>query len=108
MINKLRLVWLPVHSLRVKIIVRQVEVRNDNSAYFCRRSSGDLFGMKTKFEVGAVALKLVYNIRRGVRVAERAGLENRYTGNRIEGSNPSLSAFASLRRTRSATIIGHW
>jgi hypothetical protein len=30
--------------------------------------------------------------RRGGRVAEGAGLLNQYTGNRIEGSNPSLSA----------------
>ena len=28
----------------------------------------------------------------GGRVAEGAGLLNQYTGNRIEGSNPSLSA----------------
>ena len=31
-------------------------------------------------------------IRRGGRVAEGARLERVYTGNRIEGSNPSLSA----------------
>jgi hypothetical protein len=30
--------------------------------------------------------------RRGGRVVEGASLENWYTGNRIEGSNPSLSA----------------
>ncbi len=30
--------------------------------------------------------------RRGARVAERGGLENRYTRKGIEGSNPSLSA----------------
>ena len=30
---------------------------------------------------------------RGGRVAEGARLESVYTGNRIEGSNPSLSAF---------------
>ncbi len=32
---------------------------------------------------------------RGAAVVERGGLENRYTGNRIEGSNPSLSAIIS-------------
>ena len=31
-------------------------------------------------------------VRRGGRVVECDGLENRYTGNRIECSNPSLSA----------------
>src|SRR5207248_7274648 len=30
--------------------------------------------------------------RRGARVVDRDGLENRCTGNRTEGSNPSLSA----------------
>jgi hypothetical protein len=32
--------------------------------------------------------------RRLVRVVEGARLESVYTGNRIEGSNPSVSAFA--------------
>ncbi len=32
------------------------------------------------------------DMRRGGRVVECAALEMRYTGNRIEGSNPSLSA----------------
>jgi hypothetical protein len=35
--------------------------------------------------------------RRGGRVAEGAGLLNQYAGNRIEGSNPSLSANISLK-----------
>ncbi len=35
--------------------------------------------------------------RRGVRVAEGARLESVYTGNRIEGSNPSLSAIFRTR-----------
>lgn len=36
-------------------------------------------------------------VRRGGRVAEGARLERVYTGNRIEGSNPSLSAMTSLK-----------
>jgi hypothetical protein len=38
-------------------------------------------------------------MRTGGRVAEGAGLENRYTGNGIVGSNPTLSAnfFFNLR-----------
>ena len=39
--------------------------------------------------------------RTGVRVAEGAGLENRYTGNGIEGSNPSLSVLPRESRLRS-------
>ena len=42
-------------------------------------------------------------LRRGGRVVECAALEMRYTGNRIEGSNPSLSATdlnTELRRSR--------
>jgi hypothetical protein len=35
---------------------------------------------------------LNFPIRRGAGVVERDGLENRCTGNRTEGSNPSLSA----------------
>ena len=34
----------------------------------------------------------VYSVRRGGRAVEGARLEIVYTGNRIEGSNPSLSA----------------
>ena len=37
------------------------------------------------------------DMRRGGRVVECAALEMRYTGNRIEGSNPSLSATSILR-----------
>ena len=36
----------------------------------------------------------------GGRVVDRAGLENRYTGNGIEGSNPSPSADFSLSRSQ--------
>ena len=36
---------------------------------------------------------LLGSIWTGVRVAEGAGLENRYTGNGIVGSNPTLSVF---------------
>ena len=42
-------------------------------------------------------------MRRGGRVVECAALEMQYTGNRIEGSNPSLSAINSpkgLKRKR--------
>jgi hypothetical protein len=45
--------------------------------------------------------------RRLVRVVEGARLESVYTGNRIEGSNPSVSAFgrrSDLRRTQSAEV----
>ena len=70
------------------------------------------------------------HLRRDARAAEWGGLENRCAGNRTEGSNPSLSAFArrsfsegglrqrahlfvkciclydgGLRRTRSAVIV---
>gem|GEM_PF-5983676 len=44
-------------------------------------------------------VKLEYyfcGLRRGARVAEWDGLENRYTGNCIEGSNPSLSAYLTV------------
>ena len=37
--------------------------------------------------------------RRGGRVAEGAGLLNQYTGNRIEGSNPSPSANNVMKTT---------
>ena len=36
-------------------------------------------------------------LRRGGRVVEGARLESVYTGNRIEGSNPSLSATNELQ-----------
>jgi hypothetical protein len=38
--------------------------------------------------------KAMADKRRLVRVVEGARLESVYTGNRIEGSNPSVSAFA--------------
>src|SRR6266403_1579051 len=40
--------------------------------------------------------KQLSTTRTGVRVAEGAGLENRYTGNGIVGSNPTLSVVPSL------------
>ena len=40
------------------------------------------------------SLKATAGKRRLVRVVEGARLESVYTGNRIEGSNPSVSAFA--------------
>jgi hypothetical protein len=36
-------------------------------------------------------------LRRGGRVVERTALEMRHTGNRIVGSNPTLSAICLLR-----------
>ena len=41
---------------------------------------------------GVMAIVRAALSRRGGRVAEGARLESVYTGNRIEGSNPSLSA----------------
>ena len=47
-------------------------------------------------------------IRRGGRVAEGARLERVYTGNRIEGSNPSLSATLEHKcERRSPPILRH-
>ena len=39
----------------------------------------------------------MFYIQRGVRVVEGARLESVYTGNRIEGSNPFLSAKIKIR-----------
>ena len=39
-------------------------------------------------------------VRRGARVADWAGLENRCRGNSTEGSNPSLSAPGDVHRSR--------
>ena len=41
---------------------------------------------------------------RGVRVVEGARLESVYTGNRIEGSNPSLSASQANRPERAVLV----
>ena len=41
---------------------------------------------------GAMRPSSTPDMRRGGRVVECAALEMQYTGNRIEGSNPSLSA----------------
>ena len=40
----------------------------------------------------------------GVRVVEGAGLENRYTGNGIVGSNPTLSVCDSRLEARGASL----
>ena len=47
--------------------------------------------------------------RRGDRVVEGNGLENRHTGNGIEGSNPSLSATSkNEKKPRSAGLFYWW
>ena len=39
-------------------------------------------------------------VRTGGRVVEGTGLENRHTSNRIEGSNPSLSATDNILKEK--------
>ena len=58
------------------------------------RCRGELKAGRWKTRGGGCKLparKQLTHIRTGVRVAEGAGLENRYTGNGIVGSNPTLS-----------------
>ncbi len=64
---------------------------------------------KIKREVSLLCnftLNLRFNFRRLVRVVERASLESLYTGNRIEGSNPSVSAFVPVPNFRNNSIGG--
>jgi hypothetical protein len=51
--------------------------------------------------------KQLCSIRTGVRVAEGAGLENRYTGNGIVGSNPTLSAAVRAVGEVAGAYAGH-
>jgi hypothetical protein len=44
-------------------------------------------------------------IRRGGRVAEGARLESVYAGNRIEGSNPSLSASGRILKLSNEKVM---
>jgi hypothetical protein len=50
--------------------------------------------------------KNVVELRRGGRVVDGSGLENRHRGNPIGGSNPSLSAI--LRKSNEAKPFYHW
>ena len=53
-----------------------------------------LFRLGTAAKYGAFHSNL--GLRRGGRVVDRTALEMRHTGNRIGGSNPSLSATSEL------------
>jgi hypothetical protein len=57
------------------------------------RPRGRQTGGNSPFVLAAYSLKcLVSDAWRGAGVVERDGLENRCTGNRTVGSNPTLSA----------------
>ncbi len=56
---------------------------NNNYKKLCREGNGSYFCTPDSRTILA---------RRGARVVESGGLENRYGSNSIEGSNPSLSS----------------
>ncbi len=56
----------------------------------CRFDSGKLEGRVSRKTIAD------FSLRRGAGVVERDGLENRCTGNRTVGSNPTLSANKSV------------
>ena len=56
------------------------------------------------FDFYPAVATILGSIWTGVRVAEGAGLENRYTGNGIVGSNPTLSVIiTAISGERAAT-----